>query len=121
MRTHKTLAALVMSAVLLPAAALAHGHGPDADRLAARLGLSPEQKTQVEQIFKDQRAKREALRAETRAKLAKVLTAEQMERLERRRHCHDGWERWRHSHDGSSAPTPGATPPAPAGSAPPAQ
>lgn len=74
------------------------------DRLAERLNLTPAQKLEVQGVFEAQRAERRALaerqRAERRAmkeqgqaRLASVLTAEQMAQLETLRA--ERGERWR--------------------------
>ena len=77
--------------------------GPDVDRLAAELDLSDEQTTEIEQILADARQSHEALRAssghtgrpspelreeamaireETHARIAEVLTPDQLEEFE---------------------------------------
>lgn len=82
----KTVTALALSAILIPAAVIAGGHYGDrgehrAERMAEYLQLNDQQRTEVQKIFDEQRAKRQAqreqMRQETRAQLDKVLTPEQ--------------------------------------------
>ncbi len=64
----------------------AQERGPRVDRMAERLGLSEQQTAQVQAIFDQLKQEREALRQETHDRLAGVLTAAQMEKLEQHRH-----------------------------------
>jgi len=82
----KTVAALALSAILIPAAVIAGSHYGDrgehrAERMAEHLQLSEQQQTEVQKIFEEQRAKRQEqrqqMRTETQARLNKVLTPEQ--------------------------------------------
>lgn len=54
------------------------------ERMAARLALSEEQKTEVAAILEEARAEREAQRQATRERIAALLTPEQLERFENR-------------------------------------
>jgi len=51
--------------------------GSKAERLGEKLGLSEEQKMQVETIFKEQKEKRKALKTETQNLIQGVLNEEQ--------------------------------------------
>jgi len=82
----KTVAALALSAILIPAAVIAGSHYGDrgenrAERMAEHLQLSEQQQSEVQKIFEEQRAKRkeqrQQMRTETQARLNKVLTPEQ--------------------------------------------
>jgi hypothetical protein len=55
----------------------------DGRRMAERLGLSQDQKVQVQAILKEQREASKALRQKTRDRLSTVLNAEQMQKLEK--------------------------------------
>lgn len=83
---NKTITALALSAILIPAAVLAGNYHGDrgerrADRMAEHLQLNEQQQTQVKQIFAEQRDKRKAMREElrndTQTRIAAVLTPEQ--------------------------------------------
>lgn len=84
-----------------------HGGQPSIDQLAQELGLTSAQKTQVQQIFDNERAQREqlrnsgenrrqqmqALRSDLITRLSAVLTPEQLQKFEqlqpqRRHHGH---------------------------------
>ena len=52
-------------------------------RMAERLGLSEDQKPQVEAILKEQREASKALHQKTRDRLSTVLNADQMQKLEK--------------------------------------
>jgi hypothetical protein len=52
-------------------------------RMAERLGLSEDQKVQVEAILKEQREASKALRQKTHDRLSTVLNADQMQKLEK--------------------------------------
>ncbi len=64
-------------------------HGPRLDKMVThlerRLDLTPEQKTQVQNIFEDQKPRMREIREQTRAEIAKILTPEQREKFEKRR------------------------------------
>jgi len=88
---NKTLLTLAIALTFpLTAAAFPGGYGPDSEahqghrieRLTQELKLSDAQKSQVEAIFKEQHEKAKALHEETHAKLSKVLSPEQLTKLE---------------------------------------
>ncbi|CAA9891276.1 conserved exported hypothetical protein [Candidatus Methylobacter favarea] len=95
---NKKLISIIVLTLSLPLAALAgqepqgdfkRPHGQKIERLTQELGLNPEQKTQVEAVFKEKKAKYKALHEETRGQLQKILTPEQMTKLDdihKRRH-----------------------------------
>ena len=74
------------------------GHrGERMERLAETLNLTEDQKSKLQVIFKEQRAKHEAIHQETRARMQEVLSAEQMakmDELKQRRH-----EKWQKRHE----------------------
>ena len=57
-------------------------HAKKMERMVEQLELTDEQKPQVEALFKEQHAKIKVIRDETRGKLEKVLTKEQMAKLD---------------------------------------
>lgn len=57
-------------------------HGQKIERLTRELGLDAEQKTKVESLFKEKKEKYKALHEETRGQLQKILTPEQMTKLD---------------------------------------
>jgi Spy/CpxP family protein refolding chaperone len=68
-------------------------HGQKIERLTRELGLGADQKTKVESLFKEQKEKYKALHEETRGQLQKILTPEQMTKLDeihKRHHGHRG-------------------------------
>ncbi|MGR9105797.1 MAG: Spy/CpxP family protein refolding chaperone [Gammaproteobacteria bacterium] len=72
-------------------------HGPNIERLTKELQLSDEQKTQLQAIFKEQRAKHKALREEGKARMKEILNAEQLSKLdEMRERRHERWKQRRH-------------------------
>ncbi|MGH8549426.1 MAG: Spy/CpxP family protein refolding chaperone [Methylococcales bacterium] len=91
--------ALILCIPLIAAALPGEGGGGDwhrgmkIERLTQELNLTGEQKTQMEVIFKDQRAKHKALREEGRARMKKVLNDEQMKKMAILRERHH--ERWK--------------------------
>lgn len=95
----KAILAIALSAAI-PAAIAAGGiasqgevgpsYGPKVERLAQKLNLTDEQKTQLESIFAEQGEKRQALREETRARMQEVLTAEQLTQLDEMRQQRKG-------------------------------
>jgi len=99
----KTALAIALS-FAIPAAIAAGGmgsesdigppHGPNVERLAEKLNLTDEQKTQLESIFAEQGEKRRALREETRTQMQEVLTAEQLTQLNEMR------QQWKGRHGG---------------------
>lgn len=94
----KTIVAIILCGLLVPTTILAGSkhHGHHLDRLTEGLGLSEEQKGQIEIIFKEQHEKHKALREEGKERISAVLTPEQQEKFEakreermkhKRRHC----------------------------------
>lgn len=105
---NKALAAVVLGLITVPVLAAGPGQsygpsaygaprmqraGQDVDRLAVKLGLTEEQKVQVEQIYKEQAVKRQALQKETQDRLDKVLTPEQSAQMQQMRQQRA--EKWR--------------------------
>jgi Spy/CpxP family protein refolding chaperone len=89
----KTVTALTLGAILIPAAVFAGNHfgghyfgerhdGHRLARMAEHLQLSEQQQTQVQQIFTEQRDKRTALREETRSRIDAVLSEEQRAKVQ---------------------------------------
>lgn len=79
----KIIAAIALSALMAPVALMAHpGYGKTGERMAEELGLSAEQRTQVEAIMQDAREQRKAQREATREKMNAVLNEEQRSKLE---------------------------------------
>ena len=69
-------------------------HGPNIERLTQELNLTDEQKSQLETIFKEQRAKHKALREEGKARMKEVLNDEQMAKMEEmRKNRHERWKK----------------------------
>ena len=72
-------------------------HGPNMERLTKELNLSDEQKTRLEAIFKEQRAKHKALREEGHALMKEVLNEDQMNKLdEMHKRRHERWKERKH-------------------------
>jgi periplasmic protein CpxP/Spy len=71
------------------------GHkGDRVERLTKQLDLTPEQTSQLTQIFQEQQAKREAIRQETDQRLQTVLTPEQMTKFEElKKQRHEKWQK----------------------------
>lgn len=87
----KLVTATAVALMLATPAAFAFGpgaardgalEGPRFERMAQYLQLSEEQRSEVRAILDERRAKRQALREETKGKLSGVLTEEQQQRLE---------------------------------------
>lgn len=57
-------------------------HANRVERLAKSLDLTPEQKTKVEAIFKEQEEKFKIIHEETQKRLQEVLTKEQMTKMD---------------------------------------
>ena len=74
------------------------GHHADrVERLTKDLNLTPEQKTKVEAIFKEQDEKFKIIHEETQKRLQEVLTKEQLtkfDELKKQRH-----EKWQQKHE----------------------
>jgi Spy/CpxP family protein refolding chaperone len=90
-----TIAALVLALAGFGAAAMAcdgpkghKGKGPEQrlERMSEHLDLTPEQREQVKQAFEANKAKhegaREAMHADMKASLAKILSQEQMAKFD---------------------------------------
>ncbi|MDD2761133.1 MAG: hypothetical protein PHH11_12670 [Methylomonas sp.] len=97
--------ALALALPLSVAAYPGGKHGDDADgyhaqrieRLTKELDLTADQQTQLEQIFKDQAEKREALRQETHQRMQTVLTPEQVTKFEEmKKNRHETWQKRHH-------------------------
>jgi Spy/CpxP family protein refolding chaperone len=121
--TMKTLILAVLTA--LPLVTLAADgdtgapRGARLDCLQQQLDLSDAQREQVQKVFEERRAKHEALRAEARERMAEVLNADQLAKLDtlhearkQRRAMHrgkgDGRHKGRRGGRGACAPVPGA-------------
>lgn len=72
-------------------------HGPNIERLATELNLSDEQKSRLETIFKEQKAKHRALREEGHARMKEVLNDEQLKKWDEMRELrHQRWKNKKH-------------------------
>ncbi|MDD2740557.1 MAG: hypothetical protein PHR94_16640 [Methylomonas lenta] len=71
------------------------GHkGDRVERLTKELNLTPEQTSQLTQVFQEEQAKREAIRKETDQRLQTVLTPEQMTKFEElKKQRHEKWQK----------------------------
>ena len=79
------------------------GHAAHWDRMAESLNLTEEQRAQIRSFFEEQRAEREALRERMHAKMADVLTPEQLQKMEVIRAEHKSKRREKHKrHDCSN-------------------
>ena len=84
----KTVAALALGAIIIPAAVIAGSHfgaqhdGHRLARMAEHLQLSEQQQADVQKIFAEQHDKRMALRDETRSRIDAVLTEEQRAKVQ---------------------------------------
>jgi protein CpxP len=68
-------------------------HANRVEHLTKRLDLTPEQKTKLEALFKEQDKKLKIIHEETRTRLQEVLTKEQITKLdELKKQRHDKWE-----------------------------
>jgi periplasmic protein CpxP/Spy len=99
MKKRLTIFALALAVPLIAAAVPGEQgergwrHGPKIEQLTQELNLTEEQKTQLEAIFKEQRAKHKALREEGRARMNEVLNDEQMAKMkEIRQRRHERWK-----------------------------
>lgn len=98
----KTIAALALGAILIPAAVIAgsqHGEYRSekrVERMTEQLQLTDQQRIEIEKIFKEQHAKRRALHEQTREQVSNVLTPEQQAKWQqykedrKKRHCDRG-------------------------------
>jgi len=79
----KTVTALALGAILIPAAVFAGSHFSEQrqehrlERMTEHLQLTTQQQTEVRRIMDEQQDKRRALHDETRQRIAAVLTGEQ--------------------------------------------
>ncbi|QPK64155.1 hypothetical protein IVG45_04055 [Methylomonas sp. LL1] len=68
--------------------------GERVERLVKELDLSAEQKTQLEAVFEEQQAKREAIRQETHQRMQAILSPEQMTKFEDlQKNRHQKWQK----------------------------
>ena len=88
------------------------GHHADrVERLTKDLNLTPEQKTKVEAIFREQQEKFKTIHEETQKRLQEVLTKEQMTKMEEMKMQHRGkWKNKVESLKDQVAPTDQVTP-----------
>ena len=90
---NKTLIAVVMSLAIPAAVAAGMGNpgqggpprGPNLERMTETLGLSEEQKAQMEIVIQTQQEKRQALREETQISVRAILTPEQQAKMDEMR------------------------------------
>jgi periplasmic protein CpxP/Spy len=69
-------------------------HANRIERLTKNLDLTPEQKTKVEAIFKEQDEKFKIIHEETHKRLQEVLTKEQMTKMdEMKKQRHEKWQK----------------------------
>ena len=74
------------------------GHrGDRLERMSKQLDLTADQKDKVEEIFKEQRGKFDAIHQETRTRMQKVLSSEQMAKLDELKKLHQ--EKWQKRHE----------------------
>ena len=101
-----TKSLLLACALVLPLSAayadpIAEGkichHGHHAGHLAKALGLSADQQTKLDEIFKEEHEKFKALHEESHSKINGVLTPEQQEKWEKLQSEHKG-KHGRHHH-----------------------
>ena len=95
----KTLIALAFACALPVAFAGGHGMGRDGaklDRMAAALQLTDEQKTRVKALFDEHQVQRQAMREQMHARMAEVLTPEQLAQHDALREQHRG--QWKERH-----------------------
>lgn len=96
-----TKIAIIALALIMPLTVVAFPGGPHEgnpaeriEHLAKKLDLTAEQKTQLEQVFKEQHEKREALNAETHQRLQSVLNPEQLAKFEdMKKQRHEKWQK----------------------------
>lgn len=105
----KTVAALALGAILIPAAVIAGGHYGEhrAERMAEQLQLTEQQQTEMKKIYEEQHEQRRALREQTHKRLNDILTPEQQAKWQqlrderRKRFCDRGGRHGMgHHHDG---------------------
>jgi Spy/CpxP family protein refolding chaperone len=69
-------------------------HANRVERLSKRLDLTPEQKTKVEALFKEQDEKFKVIHEQTRTRLQEVLTKEQMTKMDdMKKQRHEKWQK----------------------------
>jgi periplasmic protein CpxP/Spy len=84
------------------------GHrGDRLERMSKQLDLSAEQKGKLEEIFKEERVKFDAIHQETRTSMQKVLSSGQMAKLdELKKLRHEKWqqrqEEWKNKQQGET-------------------
>lgn len=90
----KTLIAIALTLAIPTAIAAGLGamgeygppRGPNLERMTQTLGLSDEQRTEMESVFQTQAEKRRALREETRTLIRAILNEEQLAKMDEMRH-----------------------------------
>jgi Spy/CpxP family protein refolding chaperone len=71
--------------------------GPNLERMTQTLGLSQEQRAQLESVIQAQQEKRQALREETRTSIRAILTPEQQAQMDEMRQTRRArWDGHRH-------------------------
>lgn len=86
-------------------------HANRVERLTKELDLTPEQKTKVEAIFKEQQEKFKIIHEETQKQLQEVLTKEQMTKMDEMKMQRR--EKWKNKHGAlkdQAAPAPETEP-----------
>lgn len=96
----------IVFALALPFTAAAYAGGEKGDyqhyrakkmeRLEKELSLTADQKSQMEALFKEQKAKFKAVREETHSQMQTILTPEQYTKLEEMKQRR--YEKWREQH-----------------------
>ena len=82
-------------------------HANRVEHLTKSLDLTPEQKTKVEALFKEQEEKFKVIHEETRTRLQEVLTKEQMTKFdELKKQRHDKWQKKHEASKDQKAPEP---------------
>ena len=77
------------------------------ERLTKNLDLTPEQKTKVEAIFKEQDEKFKIIHEETQKRLQEVLTKEQMTKMDdMKKQRHEKWQKKHETVTDQKAPEP---------------
>ncbi len=85
-----------------------YGHrGDRIERLAKDLDLSAEQKAKLQEVFDEEKTKREALREETHQRMQTVLTPDQMTKFEElKKQRHEKWQKRREERKNQKAGQP---------------
>jgi len=82
-------------------------HANRVERLTKELNLTPEQKTKVEAIFKEQHEKFKAIHEETQKRLQEVLSKEQMTKMDdMKKQRHEKWQKKHETVTDQKAPEP---------------